>query len=184
MTKLLVTIVGADRPGIVHLVSAALFARGCVISELAQTTLHGQFAGLFSVEAPDGLLPLALTDALSEGLKGSGLSSWVTPGEDGPGLQTVETEPYVISITGPDSPGLIPDLTEGIAALGANILNLRSLSLTGGDGPAPVVLVLEVTLPATVARQKLSETLNRCAESLGLEISLQHRDIFEAIHRI
>jgi glycine cleavage system transcriptional repressor len=72
-----------------------------------------------------------------------------------------------------------------VASFDANIENLRSVVLSGGDGgPAPVILALEITLPASVQRHVFREALSLTADELGLEISLQHRDIFEAIHRI
>ena len=188
MQKVLVTIVGTDRPGIVHLVSSALFERKCVIQELTQTTLLGQFAGLFSTEAPGDLDLAALSGDLGKALGEIGFSAWVTPIPEGGPPALRSTEPYVITISGPDSPGLIPTLTARVASFDANIENLRSVVLSGSAGPegpaAPVVLVLEVSLPASAQRHVFREALSLTAEELGLEISLQHRDIFEAIHRI
>jgi glycine cleavage system transcriptional repressor len=188
MRKLMVTVVGNDRPGIVHTVSAAVHAQGCVVSQITQTTLLGQFAGLFAVEAPDGVSPGSLQGALAkplgDGQGAGGLYAFVTPIVDGAPAQPSPTEPYVVTVSGPASPGLLPTLTESFASFGANIENLRSLALSGGAGPSPAVLVLELTLPATLPRQDFQAALSEAADRLGLDISLQHRDIFEAIHRI
>jgi glycine cleavage system transcriptional repressor len=184
MPKVLSTIVGADRPGIVHLVSSALFKRNCVISELSQTTLLGQFAGLFSVEAPEGLDRKELARDLESALKDHGLFSFVTPIEEGEGPFSLETEPYVLTITGPQSPGLIPAITARVASFDANIENLRSVVLSGAHSPGSLVLVLELSLPVKVQRHVFREALSLIADELGLSISLQHRDIFEAVHRI
>ncbi|MDR2404744.1 MAG: hypothetical protein LBE27_00020 [Deltaproteobacteria bacterium] len=184
MPNVLVTIVGTDRPGIVHLVTSALFERECRISELSQTTLLGQFAGLFSVEAPALVDSESLSLTLEAALKGTELSAWVTPIEEGAHLVPTETEPYVLTISGPDSPGLIPTLTEKVASFDANIENLRSVMLTGGEAPGPRVLALELSLPTKVPRHVFRDALTDVSVSLGLSISLPHRDIFEAIHRI
>jgi glycine cleavage system transcriptional repressor len=145
----------------------------------------GQFAGIFSAEAPAGLDPAALSADLGGSLAGEGLSAWAAPVSAAPEAPAPPAEPYIITISGPDSPGLIPTITSRVASFDANIDNLRSVALSGGEGsPPPVVLVLEVSLPAQVQRHVFREALSLAAEELGLEISLQHRDIFEAVNRV
>ncbi|MDR2350820.1 MAG: hypothetical protein LBF41_09415 [Deltaproteobacteria bacterium] len=188
METLLVTIVGKDRPGLVNLVSAVLFERGCVLVELAQTTLLGQFAGLFSIRAPGDLDPGALSADLKEKLADAGFSAWVTPvpAESDAG-SAGETAPYVMTIIGPDNPGLVPAVTGTIASFDVNIENIRSVTLTAPEGsakPGSLALVLELTVPEEVQRSVFRRALRLAAEEQGVEISLQHRDIFEAIHRI
>jgi glycine cleavage system transcriptional repressor len=93
----------------------------------------------------------------------------------------------VVTLTGRDSPRLIPTVTGALASFDANIDNLRSVTLSppeeeGGQGP--VVLVLEITVPAGVSQKAFRQSLALAAEELGTDVSLQHRDIFEAIHRL
>jgi glycine cleavage system transcriptional repressor len=45
-------------------------------------------------------------------------------------------------------------------------------------------MIYEVDIPATIDQSAFRQALRRRAEDLGLELSLQHRDIFEAIHRV
>jgi glycine cleavage system transcriptional repressor len=172
----------------VHLVSNALYERGCAISELTQTTLHGQFAGLFSVEAPEALDAAGLEEALRAELSPAGYSAWLSPMAPRLPAKRPDAEPYVMTISGPDSPALIPTLTAKVASFDANIENLRSVVLSGSPDSAetksPVVLALEISLPVTVERRVFREALAVTAGELGLEISLQHRNIFEAIHRV
>ncbi|MDR2354293.1 MAG: hypothetical protein LBF22_14265 [Deltaproteobacteria bacterium] len=187
-SKVLVTIIGADRPGIVHLVSKVFFEHGCVMSELTQTTLLGQFAGLFSVLTPEDVVTEELSSALTHSLNGTGLSAWITYiKNDTPPLDQ-NLEPYVITITGPDSPKLIPALSGTIASFKVNIDNLRSVQLSQTDRNAserpPMVLVLEVSVPQAVSQTVFRQALALIAEELGIEVNLQHRNIFEAIHRV
>jgi glycine cleavage system transcriptional repressor len=45
-------------------------------------------------------------------------------------------------------------------------------------------MIYEVDVPAATDQQALATELRNKAESLHLEISIQHRNIFEAINRI
>ena len=47
-----------------------------------------------------------------------------------------------------------------------------------------MVIVFEVAVPIKVHRPAFREALKWKAEEFGMELSVQHRDIFEAIHRI
>jgi glycine cleavage system transcriptional repressor len=186
MARLLVTIVGRDRPGIVYLVSKALSESRLNLTDLNQTTLLGQFAGLFSATAPQGLEIGQLEAKLEKGLEGTGLSYWVTAiGEDGRGMDPGPFEPYVITLSGPNSPDLIPEVTKTVASFQVNIDNLRAVTISGEGGmEAGAVLVLEISVPAGVKGHIFRQALSLAAEGLGVEASLQHRDIFEAIHRV
>jgi glycine cleavage system transcriptional repressor len=191
MARYLATVVGIDRTGIVHSVSSVLLGHGCALSEVTQTTQLGQFAGLFSFSAPEGLDAGRLASDLNGALSGLGLTAWITAAAGAPPAAAADSEPYVMTLTGPDSPRLIPTVTGTHASFDANIENLRSLALSTpegaeGEGRAagPVVLVLEISVPAGVSQKAFRQSLALAADELGTEISLQHRDIFEAIHRL
>ncbi|MDR2945360.1 MAG: hypothetical protein LBV79_01240, partial [Candidatus Adiutrix sp.] len=52
------------------------------------------------------------------------------------------------------------------------------------DESRRVVMFFEISVPREVNQRAFRQALNMVAEGLGLEMSLQHRDIFEAIHRL
>ncbi|MDR1080688.1 MAG: hypothetical protein LBQ79_06945 [Deltaproteobacteria bacterium] len=188
MARLLATVVGVDRTGIVHSVSSVLLDHGCALSEVSQTTLLGQFAGLFSFSAPEGLNSEVLEADLNRALAGIGMTAWVTPIGGPVSGPPTDSEPYVMTLTGHDNPSLVPTVTGALASFDANIDNLRSVALSPPEGgasvPGHVVLVLEIAVPADVNQKAFRQSLSLAAEELGIEISLQHRDIFEAIHRL
>ena len=186
MKQALVTIVGRDRPGIVHQVSQVLAERGCHIVGLSQTTLLGQFAGVFSTKVPAELGLTELSSVLAESLEGASLSHWIAPPAADKEAVAPDSEPYVITLRGPDRPEIIPEVTKTVASFDANIDNLRAVTISGdqAEGAPPLVLVLEITVPVTVQQNVFRQALSLTAEELGIEISLQHRDIFEAVHRV
>jgi glycine cleavage system transcriptional repressor len=84
---------------------------------------------------------------------------------------------------GPDRLGLVAGVTELLARFGVNISNLKAV-FRGGDDPLANTMIYEVDIPLTVDQNLFREALCQRGMELGLDISLQHREIFEAIHRI
>lgn len=190
MRKILVTIVGHDRPGIIHQVSKSLAELGCELIEVSQTTLLGEFAGHFSGRLPSKADVFEFSRQLGQLLEGSELAHWVTeadlnPVEAGAGA---DCEPYVVTVRGNDQVGIIPQFSGAMAGFDVNIDNLRSAAVpsdSGFNGGGPqVVLFFELSVPKAVNQRGFRQALNLIAEDLGLEMSLQHRDVFEAMHRL
>lgn len=191
MRRMLVTIVGHDRPGIVQLVGRVLTNFHCNITEVSQTTLLGEFAGLFSAEMSQDISLSALGAELTKELDGTGLGHWIKEiSPDDTPSAPAEVESYVITLRGPDRLGIIPEFAGAVAGFDVNIDNLRAVALSDGQTaaaaghPHPVVLVFEVTVPRKVHQNAFRQALTFKAEELGMEVSLQHRDIFEAINRL
>jgi Glycine cleavage system regulatory protein len=200
MRKILVTIVGHDRPGIIYQVSRALADYRCNVVEVSQTTLLGEFAGIFSCALPASADLDELRSILGEYLSGSNLAYWVTDlegnghvGDSSGG----EREPYVVTVRGRDRLGIIPEFSGVMAGFEINIDNLRAVALKddapaegrldqadAAEGDHQVVLFFELSVPRTVKQGAFRQALALIAEDLKLEVSLQHRDIFEAIHRL
>ena len=94
-----------------------------------------------------------------------------------------ESEPFVITTKGPDSKGLVAGISTTIAAYGVNITNLQAV-FKGGDEPGDNIMIYEVDIPADIDQNSFYRDLREKAKSLALEISIQHRNIFETINRI
>ena len=62
-----------------------------------------------------------------------------------------------------------------------NIENLKALM---PEEEKRALLVFEISLPMEIDRNALRRTLKDKARTLGLQLSMQHRDIFEALHRV
>jgi glycine cleavage system transcriptional repressor len=77
----------------------------------------------------------------------------------------------------------VAGISEVIAKFGGNITNLQAV-FKGGDDPGDNIMIYEIDVPAQIDRQALYRKLKRRAKQLTLEIDIQHRNIFEAIHRI
>jgi glycine cleavage system transcriptional repressor len=183
MEKIVISVLGYDRPGIVASVSKMLFESGCNIEDVSQTTLQTEFSGVFIASMPQELHEEDLLARLEEGLAPMGLSV-LLKGLQAPGeWKPPKSEPFVITTMGPDRLGLVAGITEVMARFGVNITNLKAV-FRGGENPQHNVMIYEVDIPVEIDQHAFREALHERAKELGLEISLQHRDIFEAVNRI
>ena len=184
MKKVAISVLGTDRPGIVAAVSRILFDSRCNIEDVAQTILQTEFTGIFIASLPENLDAEGLLVELENRLQPLGLRILVKPLE----MTTQKTtspasEPFVITTTGPDRLGLVSGMTEVIARFGVNITNLRA-AFRGGDDPSQNTMIYEVDVPLHIDRRSFRQALREKAGQLGLQLSLQHREIFQALHRI
>jgi glycine cleavage system transcriptional repressor len=184
MNKVILSVLGHDRPGIVAAVAKALFEHGCNIENVSQTILQTEFAGSFIVSLPPDLPLDRLRDILKEDLAPMNLHVHIEPLADKEvAFAPAKSEPFVITTKGPDSKGLVAGISATIAAYGVNITNLQAV-FKGGDEPGDNIMIYEVDIPAQIDQNSFYRDLRKKAESLALNISIQHRNIFESINRI
>jgi glycine cleavage system transcriptional repressor len=184
MNKVILSILGHDRTGIVAAVSKVLFEQNCNIENVSQTTLQSEFAGIFIVSLPEELSPQSLHQRLNKEMSPLGLEVHVSTLKSSPPPVSIpECESYIITTKGPDRKGLVAGISGVIASFGGNITNLQAV-FKGGDDPGDNIMIYEIDVPVQIDRQALYQELRRRATQLNLEIDIQHRNIFEAIHRI
>ncbi len=175
---------GARLPGVVAAVSRILEENGCNIEEVTQTILSGEFAAIFVVAAPDGTDAESLRQNLSASLAEAkvDLSVLVRPAIKGQWGQNLHCEPFVVTADGPDKPGLIAAMSRVFARHDVNIESLKAILGEGGTNRA--LFVFEVMVPDSVDLGRLRRELTCEGQSRDLRVSVQHRDIFEAVNRV
>ena len=184
MKRFIITVLGQDRPGIIAAVSGTLFDHTCNIEAVSQTILQTQFSGTFIISTPEGLAQEALRGHLKKGLDPLSLDVFLKPIDTEAIMpDAVESEAFVITTRGPDQKGLVARITAIIAGYGVNVTNLQAV-FKGGDDPDDNIMIYEVDVPTRIDQQSLHRDLRQKADELHLEISIQHRNIFEAINRI
>jgi len=184
MKKFVISVLGQDRPGIIAAVSGTLFEQGCNIENVDQTILQSEFSGIFITGIPVEMDPETLHGKLTDKLKRMGLNIFIKPLDHSqPKLEFAESEPFVFTTRGPDRKGLVASITRVIADYGVNVTNLQAV-FRGTDTPSDNIMIYEVDVPSDVDHRALHDDLRSTATRLGLEISIQHRKIFEALNRI
>lgn len=184
MNKAILSVLGPDRPGIVAAVTGILFELKCNIENVSQTILQTEFSGSFIVTLPQDLSMEVLQDRFVENLTPMDLHVHIRSlKKKEPGFIDRGSEPFVITTKGPDRQGLVAGISEIIAAYGVNITNLQAV-FKGGDEPGDNIMIYEVDIPIDIDQPGLYRDLREKAKFLELEISIQHRNIFETINRI
>lgn len=180
---MVVSVLGYDRPGIVAAVSRILFEHRCNIEDVSQTILQTEFAGVFVAGMPDRGREEDLLASLQADLGKLGLSVHLKPMAQSGAWTALESEPFVITTVGPDRLGLVAGMTEVMVRFAVNITNLKAV-FRGGANPLDNIMIYEVDVPVATDQAAFRAALAERASELGLEVSVQHRDIFEAIHRV
>jgi glycine cleavage system transcriptional repressor len=184
MTKLILSVIGHDRPGIIAAVSEILFENSGNIEAVSQTILQTQFSGTFIVTIPATTPVESLREKLCAGLNLLGLDALLRRVEDQEPLPSlIDAEPFVITTQGPDQKGLVARITAIIARHGVNVTHLQAI-FKGGDDPENNIMIYEVDIPRNIDRQALNSELRRKTEELSLTLNIQHRKIFEEMNRI
>lgn len=183
MKKVVISVLGTDRPGIVAAVSRVFLENRCNIEDVSQTILQTEFGGIFIAAIPDDLPSDELQQALQRALDPMGLSVMLKPLGAGSAAPPPPSAPFVVTTIGPDRLGLVAGITEVMARFGVNITYLKAV-FRGGDDPHQNVMIYEVDIPSDIDQQAFRQALRGRAEELDLELSLQHRQIFQAIHRV
>ena len=183
MQKFTASFLGRDCPGVVASVSRILEESGCNIEEVTQTILSGEFAAIFVVAAPEADAE-SLRVKLNAGLEAAkvDLSVLVRPAIKGQWGTDLHCEPFVVTADGPDKPGLIAAMSRVFARHGVNIESLKAILGEGGTNRA--LFVFEVMVPNSVDMGRLRRELDCEGQKRDLRVSAQHRDIFEAVHRV
>ena len=167
MTKLVLTLLGNDQPGLVSRVSRAVADEGGSWLESQLARLAGTFAGIALVEvAPDKVesLRAALT-GLSDVLEVTVKDAAEQAPADGRRL--------VLHLVGHDQPGIVRRVTEALAARGVSIEQLATATV---EAPMAGGLLFEadavLTAPVDLAVDDLQADLESLAHALMVDLDL------------
>ena len=188
--RFLVTTALPDRVGILRDVTGALYALGANFTDLRQTVVGGIFtlSAIAEFEAPADPAALAAAvraalpekDACVDVRPCAAPASHVAMRIERTSAPRAAGERYVVSVTGPDSPGRIHRIAKVFAAHGANVEDWRhDLS-----DPARTLTIGVVTIPASADLAALRAALDAELAPLGLSTSLLHENIFRATNEV
>ncbi|MBU1341175.1 MAG: ACT domain-containing protein [Proteobacteria bacterium] len=184
MNKVIITVLGKDRPGIISQVSNILYELGCNLENVNQMILQSQFAGFFIVDPPPDKDLEMLSQTLIKKTTASGLSIHVDTIDGGKiGKEPLKGETFLITTIGPDQKGLVARFSSIIARHNVNIENLKAV-FKGGRDPNANIMSYQVFITQDIDTAKLFEALRQTAEELDLDIRIQHKNIFNAINKI
>lgn len=168
-TSLVVTIMGADRPGIVSLLADRAQRLGANWAASRMTKLAGEFAGMVHFEVPHENAD-ALATAL-RGLESNGLQVIIarSDGANPPtSVRVVELE-----LVGEDRLGIVSSLTKMLAERSISIENIHTEIIRGGEAGKQIFKIeARLLVPVSLSVDGLRQELGALASEMMLDISL------------
>jgi glycine cleavage system transcriptional repressor len=169
--------VGADGPGRVAALTAALLELDANLLDCSMTILSGHFAVVLVLDTErDGdaveraLAPVAEQFELAVTVRAVAPSA--ASGEAQP---SVGGESHVVSVHGADRPGIVARVTATLAARGVNIVDLATRRVGESAEPA-YVMTVEVVLPSDLDPAAVADDLARLRAEVGVDAHIHAVD--------
>lgn len=169
LTILVMTVIGADRPGLVQLLAACVADHGGNWLESRMGRLGGQFAGIVRVEVPAGWAD-SLVQALRE-LAAQGLQ--VTVHAESGAIPAMAGAKVTIELVGQDHPGILRQVSTVLAAHGVNVEELASECVSAPMGGGNLFQAhATVLVPPTANMSALRTDLEKIAADVMVDLKL------------
>jgi len=165
----------ANRTGILAAVATALSELGGDIHEISHTTVTNFFAILLAADFPEHRDHLVIVSHIEGVCRPFGVEVILKD----PAGETVEeplpgkSEPFVLTLTGRDAPGIVARISGCLAREGIDITDLSGVRSDGGKSFA---LVLNLAVPTRVDADLLRKELEQLGTSLGLSARLKRAE--------
>lgn len=162
------TVIGADRPGLVESVASIVASHGGNWLESRMSRLGGQFAGILRVQvASDSETALA---AALTALEGKGIS--IVIHSDKTETMVAKAELRVLEIVGQDRPGIVQQITRALASHGVNVEELETECVSAAmSGETLFKAKAKVLVPASTNVAALKAELEKIASDLIVEVA-------------
>ncbi len=170
LSNLTMTIIGADRPGLVQLDADRVAAQGGNWLESRMCRLGGQFTGIVRVELPAekaSVLAQSLAALEAQGLR------IVVHTEGAESKEPSQGTLVKLEIVGHDRPGIVRQITGVLAAYGVNVEEFSSECVSAPmDGAHLFQAKATVLLPTSVSFATVRAELEKIAADLMVDVQL------------
>jgi len=171
-TSLVLTVIGADRPGIVEQLSDQVLAVGANWEESSMARLAGQFAGLLRVSVES-----AQADRLAAGLRALSSADLTVVVARSGDVDVARSRSLTLEIVGSDRPGIVRDISHVLAKQGVNIEELEtSVASAAMSGEMLFRARARVRLPDTRSIGEVREVLEALADNLMVDLVFDDAD--------
>jgi glycine cleavage system transcriptional repressor len=168
MARVVLTAIGADRPGLVDEVTRFIAERGGNLEDSRMVNLHGQFAMMLLVAGDERTLE-RLRDDLEGLTRSSGVRAELTAA--GASQSAVATAvPYRLATTAMDHPGLVQSVAHVLRERGVNIESAETtLKPAPMTGTPLFAMDLVVSVPAATRVSELRDALAEVCDELNID---------------
>ena len=168
VASIVITVIGADRPGLVELVAARVADHGGNWLESRMCRLGGEFAGILRIEIPADKKS-ALLAALQK-LQANGLQILVR--DDAKTGGNISGQQTKLEIVGSDRPGIVREITAALARAGVNVEEFSSEVVSAPmSGETLFKATARLLLPEHCDLAALKRDLEKIAADLLVDVS-------------
>ena len=168
MTRMVLSVVGSDRPGLTRALAAAVLSAGGYWLESHLSQLGGLFVGSVLVEIHAGAVE-ALRAAVAR-VDATGLDIRIAPAGEAP---QAEGEALQLSLVGQDRPGIVNQVTDVLRTLDANIETFATrIEPAPHSGASLFHMDAQLRLPVGVPMTELQRALEAVSGEVMVDIAL------------
>ena len=180
MTKrYIITLMAANRVGILAAVTTSLAELGGDIQEVSQTVMQRFFTIIMAAEFPENSDPSVIVDHIRGVCRPFGVEvSLKDPDAEllqDPPAEGIER--YYLTAEGQDKPGMVRQISARLAQEGIDITDVFARRADEGQ---TFVMVMELAVPPGRRRAGAAARAGTTGSAVGLSAALQHEDIFSA----
>ena len=175
-TSLVLTVIGADRPGIVEQLSNPVHAAGANWEESRMARLAGKFAGVLRVS-----VDAERANRLADALRALATSELTVVVEHSGEIDVNRSRSLGLEIVGQDRPGIVRDISHVLARHGVNIEELETeVTSAAMSGESTFRARAQVRLPDATTVDDIRAALEAMADNLMVDLefdegALTHR---------
>jgi glycine cleavage system transcriptional repressor len=177
--RYIITLMAANRVGILAALSTALTELGGDLQEVSQTVMQRFFTIILAADFPDHREPQVVVDHIRGVCRPYGVEVCLKD----PSHEVLQSPPtgnvekYFLTLTGHDTPGIIRQISARLAEEGIDITDLYAVR----ESPdRSFIMILELAVPGGVDALKLQREVETLGGPIGLSAALQHENIFAA----
>jgi glycine cleavage system transcriptional repressor len=177
--RYIITLMAANRVGLLAAVTTSLAELGGDIQEVSQTVMQRFFTIIMSAEFPENRDPSVIVDHIRGVCRPFGVEVNLKDPDEEPLQDTPAegSEKYYLTAEGQDKPGMVRQISARLAQEGIDITDVFARRADEGQ---TFVMVMELAVPKGVDALALQRELVQLGSAVGLSAALQHEDIFTA----
>ena len=171
-TKVILSAVGSDRPGLTQALAEAVHEAGGNWLESHLSRLGGTYVGSVLVEIDEEAVA-RLSEAVGK-VDSGGLHVSLAPAGD---AGEASGYPLSIEVVGQDRPGIVRQVTAVLAKLGVNIEDFSSSARQGPYFGEPIFTALvKARVPEEVAFDEVQSALEAISGEIMVDLTISHQD--------
>ena len=179
MAQFIISITAKDTSGIVAGVSKALVTMDGTIRAASQTVHQGYFAMILLTDIAKDMSTNEISAKICKQFSYD-IHVYVTPYDSKAGKVSKSGDNYIVSVLGPDKPGILSEVTNLMAERHINIEDLYCFTNQQDE----FVVIIQVCISDARAFEVIQGQLKEIGSRLDQCINIQHQDIFTATNEL